>query len=184
MHWFTDAIQPSQNLLRPRWVLLCQRSHPWFSFSRDSLMYLVTLFRLDMKIHETLDKVNQHPKLLLLLTKFVVEITAYLWLANLELYLVLITLKTLLTVLSQQTSTVFYLPKIILNYMNLKNIGVSFYYTETRPCGAFQGTSSFLCLQFIVCRKYAISSLFDLPWVHKGQIQIVVNKGMEEVTQK
>ena len=41
-------------------------------------MYLVTLFRLDMKIHETLDKVNQHPKLLLLLTKFVVEITAYL----------------------------------------------------------------------------------------------------------
>ena len=33
----------SQNGLGQKWFLLCQQSHAWFSFSRDSMPYLLTV---------------------------------------------------------------------------------------------------------------------------------------------
>ena len=33
----------SENGFRPKWLLFCQESHAWFSFSGDSLPYLLTV---------------------------------------------------------------------------------------------------------------------------------------------
>ena len=37
----------SQNGLGQKWFLLCQQSHAWFSFSRDSMPYLLTVICVD-----------------------------------------------------------------------------------------------------------------------------------------